>query len=212
MFKSILFKYFLVIVGIIVAILLIKTQFQIEDSYWRSRRIDKTFQIPPELVEGKVVNLGDSYDTVSKIFELEPHKFYEQSSPDLVDVPGIYSARPYYYDIRFNEQNKLVVFDISVPNKDSLSTLSFFQTTARTMMKYYGKKIEIYNRTAFPSVRILRWQLDEKNTADLYGHINSDSLKGGDSNIIYINYNDALFPVANFPINTNETIKDYGLE
>ena len=211
MFKSILFKCFLVIVGIIVAILLIKTQFQIEDSYWRSRRIDKTFQIPPELVEGKVVNLGDSYDTVSKIFELEPHKFYEQSSPDLVDVPGIYSASPYYYSIRFNKQNKLVLFGISVPNKDSLSTLSFFQTTARMMMKYYGKKIEIYNRKGFPSVRILRWQLDEKNTVYLNGHINSDSLKGGDSNTIYISYNDS-FLVDNYPINTKESIEDYGLE
>lgn len=177
---------------------------------WRKKKIYSKTLIPPELLKGDTLYLGDDFNKVCQIDSLTQFWVQDGLSKGRNYIEGDYWGVNLFHHARFNSDNKLVTLSFEVRNLDTLPVNSFFSKIGKIMIHYYGKNFRIHNFDSDSAVRVLYWELPDNNSIYMYGHINKSDVTPENDNNLFIFFDS--FTSIHYPLNTKDTRRDLGLE
>ncbi|HRI30430.1 MAG TPA: hypothetical protein PLQ21_02790 [Candidatus Kapabacteria bacterium] len=135
------------------------------------KAVDIRVVIPPELLGGKALSIGDSFEKVEKVEKLRELRYeagrdfwgrkrYTKGKYEGIDTKYIQHAF-------FNSGNELLSIEILVNNTQKLPKSKLFVKTVETLERYYGEDYEIFGHLYDSSVYIrLEWKLSKHTSVE----------------------------------------------
>lgn len=169
---------------------------------WRKKDVDMRVAIPPELLGGNILSIGDNLDKVEQIEHLVPFEAHDPIFGKTYSS-GVYRGiRFKYIDVAyFNLKNELIRTRVLVNNNDNLCASKLFVKTAGTLMKYYGDNYQVFGRLRDSTIfTMIRWTMSEKTNVELSGE-----LLNSETELIYPD----IYETGSMSVNYNYVFDDF---
>lgn len=173
--------------------------------------IENKILIPTELMNGDTIHMGDSFEYVQKVANLEDTWIFDTFRGQ-IPANNYYSMSKDIESARFNLYDELSRLTITVKDSSCVNKKIFFINTARLLIKYYGKPQGVYKWDTVSETYVLHWALSNREDIEMSGiHRQVDSNGENADSIVRISYNMGL-SLEHYSSMKKKSLKSLGIE